>query len=234
MSHNIWLAASDGDLEAVKKFVEERGVSVDAQDEYGYSALHAAASYGYTELIEYLLGKGANVNIQDPDGDTPLFVCETVEMAQLLIAKGADPKHINENEMTAADNAEEEEWSEVAHYLRELTGVAHPDKDVDDLQEDMSYLLNASDASDDDGDDGNTTSNGKGKSNNGHANGSAPANNNFRDRIETIMRATEADGVNRDAQLTTVVTEMLSAAGPEAATALSEELQALESQQDSK
>jgi ankyrin repeat protein len=51
-------------------------------------------------LIEYLLGKGANVNIQDPDGDTPLFVCETVEMAELLIAKGADPKHINENEMT--------------------------------------------------------------------------------------------------------------------------------------
>jgi hypothetical protein len=105
--------------------------------------------------------------------------------------------------------------------------VAHPERDVDQLGEDMSYLLNDSDASDND-DDGDTTSNGKGKSN-----GSAPANN-FRDRIETIMRATEADGVNRDAQLTTVVTEMLSAAGPEAATALSEELQALESQQDSK
>jgi len=29
----------DGDLEAVKKFIEEKGISVNAQDEFGYSAL---------------------------------------------------------------------------------------------------------------------------------------------------------------------------------------------------
>lgn len=51
-------------------------------------------------MIEYLLGKGADVNIQDPEGDSPLFVCETVDIAKMLVEAGADAKHVNENEMT--------------------------------------------------------------------------------------------------------------------------------------
>ena len=35
---NIWVASSDGDLAQVKKLVES-GVSVNTQDEYGYSPL---------------------------------------------------------------------------------------------------------------------------------------------------------------------------------------------------
>ncbi|KAG0367943.1 ankyrin repeat-containing domain protein [Gamsiella multidivaricata] len=214
MSHNIWLAASDGDLAAVKKFVEEKGVSIDAQDENGYSTLHAAASYGHIELIKYLLAKGANVNIQDPDGDSPLFVCETVEIAEILVNAGADAKHVNENEMTAAENAEEEEWFEVAHYLRELTGVPHPDKDVDELEEDMSHLLEEEADSDDDKTEEQDTT-----------------ENTYKDRIETIMKATEADGKDRDEELKAVVAEMLATAGPEGAAALSKELQAQENKQ---
>jgi hypothetical protein len=63
---------------------------------------HAAASYGHKELITYLLENGANVNIQDPEGDSPLFVCETVDIAEMLVKAGADAKHINENEMTVS------------------------------------------------------------------------------------------------------------------------------------
>ena len=36
---NIWTAASNGDLEQVKKWIEVEGVDVNAQDEYGYSPL---------------------------------------------------------------------------------------------------------------------------------------------------------------------------------------------------
>lgn len=36
---NIWVAASDGKLDRVKVLVLEGGVSVNAQDEQGYSAL---------------------------------------------------------------------------------------------------------------------------------------------------------------------------------------------------
>lgn len=35
---NIWISSSDGDLEAVKRYLNS-GVSVNAQDENGYSPL---------------------------------------------------------------------------------------------------------------------------------------------------------------------------------------------------
>lgn len=45
LEDNIWIAASDGKLDLVKAFVAS-GVAVNAQDENGYSAIHAAASWG--------------------------------------------------------------------------------------------------------------------------------------------------------------------------------------------
>lgn len=47
--NNIWTAASDGELEKVKGFVAQ-GMDVNAQDETGYSPLHAATSYGHIEV----------------------------------------------------------------------------------------------------------------------------------------------------------------------------------------
>ena len=38
---------------------------------------------------------GGNVNITDDDGDTPLFTVESIELAQWLIAHGADHLHRN-------------------------------------------------------------------------------------------------------------------------------------------
>lgn len=61
---------------------------------------HAAASYGHKDLIKHLLDNGADVNIQDPEGDSPLFVCETVDIAEMLVKAGADATHVNDNEMT--------------------------------------------------------------------------------------------------------------------------------------
>ncbi|MHC4661446.1 MAG: ankyrin repeat domain-containing protein [Planctomycetota bacterium] len=38
----------------------------------GQTALHAAAANGHLEMVEYLIENGADVNITDEDGDTPL------------------------------------------------------------------------------------------------------------------------------------------------------------------
>lgn len=56
---------------------------------------HAAVSYGHMELIKLLLAFGANVNIEDLDGDTPLLVCEDPDVFDYLIQSGADIKKVN-------------------------------------------------------------------------------------------------------------------------------------------
>ncbi|KAL8790591.1 MAG: hypothetical protein Q9195_006271 [Heterodermia aff. obscurata] len=62
------------------------------QDDHGYSLLHAAASYNHIELLKSLVHEfKVDANIKDEDGETPLFVVETVEAAQILIEDlGAD------------------------------------------------------------------------------------------------------------------------------------------------
>jgi ankyrin repeat protein len=57
----------------------------------GYSPIHAAVSYNHIELVRYLLSNGADLNLKDEDGDTPILVCETIDMFDVLVNAGADP-----------------------------------------------------------------------------------------------------------------------------------------------
>lgn len=52
------------------------------------------------EIVVYLLGKGASINLADMEGDTALFACETREMAEFLIANGANIHARNFNDQT--------------------------------------------------------------------------------------------------------------------------------------
>ena len=65
--------------------------------------------------------KGGDINIEDFEKDTPLYVAETLEMARFLIDKGADAKHENAEGISPAQNAHEEGWQEVAKMLAEIT-----------------------------------------------------------------------------------------------------------------
>ena len=61
-----------------------------------FSAASAAAvSYGHLEVAKLLLERGADPNITDNDNDTPLHVCETVECAELLLAANARLDAVN-------------------------------------------------------------------------------------------------------------------------------------------
>ena len=52
---NIWVAAGDGNIERVTTIAETGGTAMlGAKDESGYTALHAAASYGHLEVRIYL------------------------------------------------------------------------------------------------------------------------------------------------------------------------------------
>lgn len=91
-----------GDILAVKEAVEN-GAPLDyefyfsdAERQYKgvwFNALHAAASGGNEDVINFLLDQGFNINTSTPDGWTPLFIATRdgqAEAAKLLIYRGAD------------------------------------------------------------------------------------------------------------------------------------------------
>ncbi|GAA5911515.1 hypothetical protein JCM6882_000524 [Rhodosporidiobolus microsporus] len=124
MASNIWLAAGEGSLDAVKGFLDS-GISPNALDDNSYSPLHAAASWGHADILRLLVERGGNINLADGDGDTPLYVVEQIGMAKLVVELGGDPKHVNEEGMTPAA-ALQEEFPHIALYLRTLTHEAGP------------------------------------------------------------------------------------------------------------
>lgn len=60
----------DGWMPSVKYLIEEVGVDVNARDHDGYNALHHAAARGDTELVRYLVEKGADVMAISRRGQT--------------------------------------------------------------------------------------------------------------------------------------------------------------------
>ena len=93
-------AASHGDLDGVKAAIED-GADVDYyvnpfNDQTRASALQMAATQGYADVVALLLKRGANVNITDNTGDTPLiaaFLYGKKDVVKLLVANGADVRH---------------------------------------------------------------------------------------------------------------------------------------------
>jgi len=90
------LAAAEGKIDEVKRLVEQASIPVDQPDEYGDTALHAAAQNGRNEIVKYLLAKGANPNVRNKVGSTPLhkLVASKYEQKSILkqlLKANADP-----------------------------------------------------------------------------------------------------------------------------------------------
>lgn len=69
----LGIAVRTGDKDKVKLLLEH-GVSVNATDAQGRTALHIAASHRDKDMVEFLLSVGANKSIKDCEGRTPLHV----------------------------------------------------------------------------------------------------------------------------------------------------------------
>lgn len=60
------------------RFLVEQGADVNAAGEFGWTALHAAAYQGLNDVIEFLAGHGANLDVKDRFGQTPLSISYAV------------------------------------------------------------------------------------------------------------------------------------------------------------
>lgn len=97
------------------------------QDQHGYSLLHAAASYSHVDLLRTLVDEfHVDINLKDEDGETCLFVTETLAVANCLISElHIDDAVRNDEGMTAAEKiAQEADFPQVAIFLEEIGGVS--------------------------------------------------------------------------------------------------------------
>ncbi|MDA7653291.1 ankyrin repeat domain-containing protein [bacterium] len=65
-------------------------VTIDASPKAPAISIHDAAGGGNIEAVKQHLAAGTDVNAKDKGGGTPLHFAATKEIAELLIAKGAD------------------------------------------------------------------------------------------------------------------------------------------------
>lgn len=93
INKNLFLEAWCGDLNRVKKLVED-GVDLNIKSSTGGTVLMEATSAGRLEMTKYLIELGVDINARDEDGYNALFYAikydHPLEVAKYLIELGSD------------------------------------------------------------------------------------------------------------------------------------------------
>lgn len=92
-AEDIFAAAIVGDTDRITALLKKDPKLINAADADSKTALHWAALYGQTKVIELLLANKADVNALDEDGFTPLHWAATFNQSdavKLLLANKAD------------------------------------------------------------------------------------------------------------------------------------------------
>ena len=66
------------------------------RDRNGRTPLHIAALYGNLRIAGLLLSRGANPNIKDDAGNTPLHLARNLDITNQLLRHGADVTRVND------------------------------------------------------------------------------------------------------------------------------------------
>ncbi|NCN84297.1 MAG: ankyrin repeat domain-containing protein [Sphingomonadales bacterium] len=129
-SYNFLKAVDDRDGDEASKFLNRPGtVIVNTRDSTtGRAALHIVVERKDRTWLAFLLQKGANPNIRDKEGLTPLMLATQlrfVDGAKILLANNADVNDTNKQGETALIRAVQFRDSELVRLL--LASGADPD-----------------------------------------------------------------------------------------------------------
>ena len=61
LEFTLLMAAGENEMELVQELINS-GVDVNAEDRFGWTALHYATREGYLDLVRYLISQGADIN----------------------------------------------------------------------------------------------------------------------------------------------------------------------------
>ncbi|KAJ6982891.1 uncharacterized protein [Populus alba] len=86
------MAARRGESESLESLLR-RGASLKYRDQYGFTALHAAAVKGHKDIVSMLVEFGVDLECQDNEGHAPLHLAVEgghIETVEVLINRGAN------------------------------------------------------------------------------------------------------------------------------------------------
>lgn len=142
---NIWAASATGDLERIKKLVEEDGVDVDLlEPNIGATALTFATISAQVESAKLLIDLGANVNDPGMSGNTALHAATFVgaaEIAKVLMEAGADVTQANYEGSSPADNLQID-WA-TTEYIASMLQLTLVEADVMAGRQKISSMIEA-------------------------------------------------------------------------------------------
>lgn len=118
----LGLAAFFGHLEAVKLLLD-RGAQIDrpaTNPAFPFVPIHSAMSAGHQQIVEFLLARGANVNVREGGGLTVLHEAAglgSLEYVDRFLKLGANPAARTDDGKLPEDFARERGHREVAEML---------------------------------------------------------------------------------------------------------------------
>ncbi|XP_046582758.1 ankyrin repeat and SOCS box protein 2-like isoform X1 [Haliotis rubra] len=117
----LYSASYNGDLETVKRILAAGHVDVNTRGGYSSTPVMAAAVRGHSDVVEFLVGRGADVSLVDSDGNNVLhFACwgGDLEIVKLILSQNVlDINARNNDRKTAVDWARLQGHQRVADFL---------------------------------------------------------------------------------------------------------------------
>jgi serine/threonine-protein phosphatase 6 regulatory ankyrin repeat subunit B len=74
----LMIAAEKGHLTTVQALLSTPGIDIDDKTTDGVTALYFAAINGKEDVVKALIDKGADVNLTDNDGQTPIMAASSL------------------------------------------------------------------------------------------------------------------------------------------------------------